>query len=394
MSNNIEKDDILALREFLDPDNIPRLTNGAKNREFEAAWNEWLGTRYSVLVNSGSSANILTVMALRELKKDGRNSVIVPGLGWVSDVSSVIHARLKPQFCDINLSNLSYDVEQLEKTITEDTKAIMAVSVLGINCYTDKMLALCKKHNLFLIGDHCESHGTTFKGKKLGSLSEEFASNFSFFMAHHATTICGGMISTNNEEFYDYLRSYRSHSMVREMDSLERKNRIINENPELNKDFIFLAPGYNMRATEIAGVLGLNQLKKLDRNNEVRKKNFAHFIKNLDPNKYITSLDIEGQCNYAFIIILKKPSFESRDALEKALREAKIEHRRGSSGGGNQTLQVYCKQYFKDNNIIINQDDFPNLNHIHHFSCYVGNYASLEQEKIDNLLKILNSLDV
>jgi CDP-6-deoxy-D-xylo-4-hexulose-3-dehydrase len=221
-------------------------------------------------------------------------------------------------FCDINLKNLSFDIDKLKQIITPNTKAIFLTHVLGINGLTDELLQICKDNNILLIEDVCESHGATFKGKKAGSIG--FASNFSFYFAHHMSTIEGGMICTNDEYFYQICRALRSHGMVREMTDEKFKQQIINENPDLNKDFIFLHPAHNFRSTEINAVLGLSQIKKLDNNNSKRISNFKHFIENLDSSKYITNIETEGQCNYAFIIILKESSFEIRSGSKRYSR--------------------------------------------------------------------------
>jgi CDP-6-deoxy-D-xylo-4-hexulose-3-dehydrase len=288
-------------------------------------------------------------------------------------------------FCDINLKNLSFDIDKLKKCITSKTKAIFLTHVLGINALTDELIQLCNENNILLIEDVCESHGTTFKEQKVGSIG--FASNFSFYFAHHMSTIEGGMICTNDEYFYQICRALRSHGMTREMTNETLKQQIIDENPDLNKDFIFLNPAHNFRSTEINAVLGLSQIKKLDNNNSKRVDNFNYFISKLDSNKYITDLETEGQCNYAFIIILKEGSFEKRDQLEYTLKENGIEFRRGLSGGGNQLRQPYFKKYYN-----IDHSQFINTDHIHNFSWYVGNYPTLEQEKINNLVNILNEL--
>jgi CDP-6-deoxy-D-xylo-4-hexulose-3-dehydrase len=155
----------------------------------------------------------------------------------------------------------------------------------------------------------------------------------------------------------------------------------------LNKFFIFLRPSHNFRSTEINAVLGLSQIKKLDDNNSIRKKNFEYFIQNLSSDKYITDLNIEGQCNYALIIILKEGSFRNRDIIERTLSENGIEFRRGLSGGGNQLRQPFMRQNYN-----FDYDDFPNIEHIHNFSWYVGNYPTLDKNKIDFLVNILNNV--
>jgi len=382
MSDNIDKEDIKSLINFLSQDQIPKLTNGPKVVEFENKWGEWLGTKYNLMLNSGASANELTMLALNYIHGEGE--IIVPPLTWISDISSVIFSGFKPVFVDINLKNLSFDIDKLKQAITPKTKAIFLTHVLGINALTDELIELCRKKDILLIEDVCESHGVTFKGQKVGSIG--FASNFSFFFAHHMSTIEGGMICTNDEHFYQVCRALRSHGMTREMTNDDFKQQIINENPDLNKDFIFLHPAHNFRSTELNAVIGLSQIKKLDNNNKNRINNFNYFIERLDSNKYITDFEMEGQCNYAFIIILKEGSFEMRDKVETILKEKGIEFRRGLSGGGNQLRQPYFKRNYN-----INYDDFKNVDHVHYFGWYIGNYPTLEQEKIDTLINILNN---
>ena len=382
MSDNIDKEDIQSLIDFLSQKQIPKLTNGPKVVEFENAWGQWLGTKYNLMLNSGASANELTMLALNYIY--GKGEIIVPPLTWISDISSVIFSGFKPVFCDINLKNFSFDIEKLKQVITHDTKAIFLTHVLGINGLTDELIQLCEDRGILLIEDVCESHGTTFKGQKVGSIG--FASNFSFYFAHHMSTIEGGMVCTNNEYFYQVCRALRSHGMTREMTDESFKQSIIDANPDLNKDFIFLAPAHNFRSTELNAVIGLSQIKKLDSNNTHRVNNFKYFMERLDSNKYHTDIEMEGQCNYAFIVVLKEGSFELRDRVESILKENGIEFRRGLSGGGNQLRQPYFKKNYN-----INHDDFKNVDHVHNFSWYIGNYPTLEQEKIDTLLNILNN---
>ena len=383
MSDNIDREDVNAVVDFLSQDSIPKLTNGPKVVEFENAWGEWLGTKYNLMVNSGASANELTMLALNYIYGEGE--IIVPPLTWISDISSVIFSGMKPVFCDINLKNFSFDIEKLKQVITPNTRAIFLTHVLGVNGLTDELIQLCNDNNILLVEDVCESHGTTFKGQKVGTYG--FASNFSFYFAHHMSTIEGGMICTNDEKFYQVCRALRSHGMMREMTNNEMKQEIIDANPDLNPDFIFIRPAHNFRSTEINAVIGLSQIKKLDSNNLHRVDNFKYFIENLDSNKYHTDIEMDGQCNYAFIVVLKDGNFETRNKLESTLRENGIEFRRGLSGGGNQLRQPWFKKHFN-----IDHSQFPNMDHVHHFGWYVGNYPSLEREKITKLVQILNSL--
>lgn len=381
MNNNIEKEDIQNLIDFLSQDEIPKLTNGPKVMEFEKAWGDWLGTQYNLFVNSGASANELTMLALAHLIGEGE--IIVPPLTWISDISSVLFAGHKLVFVDVNFENLSFDIEKLKAAITSDTKAIFLTHVLGINGLSEELLEICENNNILLIEDVCESHGTTFQGCKVGNFG--FASNFSFYFAHHMSTIEGGMVSTNNWEFYQVCRALRSHGMTREMTSLSMRDSIALENPDLNPDFIFLRPAHNFRSTELNAVIGLSQLTKLDSKNSERINNFNYFMSKLDPNKYHTDINIEGNCNYAFIVILKDNDFDKRNDLENKLRENRIEFRRGLSGGGNQMRQPFFKSLYN------NFENYSVIEHIHNFSWYIGNYPGLSRDNIDFVLEVLNA---
>ena len=201
-------------------------------------------------------------------------------------------------------------------------------------------------------------------------------------------TIEGGMVCTNDEQLYQILRMYRSHGMIRETVGDDVKNEYIQNFPELNPDFIFAYPAYNVRSTEINAVLGRRQLKRLDENNEKRKKNFQLFLENLDSNKYQTDFELEESCNYAFNLILKNPDLEFCSRVMDVLRSEKVEFRRGSAGGGNQMRQPYLQG-------IIPADEhkkYPNVEHVHFFGFYIGNYPDLPEEKIHALCALLNNI--
>ena len=384
MSDNIERDAIDCLVEFLQQEPIPRLTNGPKVVEFEEKWSKWLGVKHSVFVNSGTAANELTMLALGYMYPDG-GKVILPPLTWISDINSVLFAGLDTVFVDINLKNLSFDLDKLEKAITDKTKAIFLTHILGLNALSDRLLKICEDNNILLIEDVCESHGVTHNNVKAGSIG--FASNFSFYFAHHMSTIEGGMISTNDDNCYQLCRSLRSHGMVREFTDNKLIEKYNNDHPDLNQDFIFIGPAHNFRSTEINAVLGLCQLDKLDSNNKIRVNNFKYFVENLNSEKFYTDFEMDGQSNYAFIVIMKEADFEMRHLLETTLKHNGIEFRRGLSGGGNQLRQPFFKNKLKGHELY---ENFPNVEHVHNFSWYIGNYPTLEIEKIDNLLGLLN----
>jgi len=382
MENNITREDLDALIDFLKKN--PRLTQAKNVKAFENEWSEWLGVNYSVFVNSGSSANIISMAALKH--QHGTGEIIVPTLTWISDIVSVVNNGFKPVFIDINPRNLCMDDEQVLTKLTEKTKAVFITHVQGFNGLTERLINTLAEKNIPLVEDVCESHGAMFKGKKLGTFS--LISNFSFYFAHHMSTVEGGMICTNDSTIYETVRMLRSHGMVREAEDHQIRERYIKENPDLSPDFIFAFPGYNMRNTEIGAVLGRNQLKRLDENNVKRRKNFEIFLNNLDAEKYRTDFDLEGSCNYAFNLVIKKTDPEFRDRLEQTMREQGIEFRRGSSGGGNQLRQPYLKGLIPDRE----WEKYPEIEHIHFYGYYLGNYPSIEENRIKDLCKLLNNV--
>ena len=199
------------------------------------------------------------------------------------------------------------------------------------------------------------------------------------------------MVCTNNKKIYESLRIMRSHGMLRESSDLKFKHKIIKKNKNLNSDFIFLLPGYNFRSTEINAVYGINQLQRLDQNNKIRSLNFKLFLKNLDNRKYFTKFDLNGSSNYALIIHFKKEfrSSSFRNRFEEILKKHNIEYRRGTSGGGNQTLQPYLN-YYKD--MIVSKFNLKNVQVVHEYGYYIGNYPELKSKKILEICKIFNSI--
>jgi CDP-6-deoxy-D-xylo-4-hexulose-3-dehydrase len=380
--NNITRNDLDCLIEFLRQDD-PILTQSTNVREFEREWSEWLGVKHSVFVHSGSAANLVTMAALRQLKGDGE--VIVPTLTWVSDIASVLHAGMKPVFVDINPRTLGMDISQVLDKVSDNTKAVFLTHVLGYNGLDQRLLDELKQRNIPLIEDCCEAHGATYGDRRVGSMG--WASNFSFYYAHHLSTVEGGMVCTNDDELYEAIRIYRSHGMVREAAEQKTKDRYQSEHPDLNPDFIFAYPAYNVRGTELNAVIGRNQLKRLDDNNAIRTRNLKLFLNGLDPGRYQTDFAVEGSSNYALTLILRSPDKALRDRVEKTLRELKVEFRRGTGGGGNQLRQPYARERFGDE-----FQNYPFTNHVHFFGWYIGNYPDLEPEKIIHLCKLLNAL--
>jgi CDP-6-deoxy-D-xylo-4-hexulose-3-dehydrase len=381
MMNNISRSDLDFLISYLKGED-PKLTQGPKVKKFENDWSKWLGVKHSVMVNSGSSANDLTMIALKEMF--GAGEVIVPPLTWVSDISAVLRAGLEPVFVDIDRKSLAMDTSLIIKALSPRTKAVFITHVLGFNGLTDRLLTELKERDIVLVEDVCESHGAMHNGRKVGTFG--WASNFSFYYAHHMTTIEGGMISTNHTELYDLLLMLRSHGMVRESSSIKTKEKYSSNYPDLNPDFIFAHATHNMRSTELNAVLGIEQLKRLDDNIDKRNKNFNKFLSVIDPNIFQTRFNNDGNSNYAFTLILLNPNNHLRNDIENCLSELKVEFRRGLSGGGNQLRQPYLKNLPG----IPPANDYPEVEHIHNFAWYIGNHPDLAESKIIELVEILN----
>ncbi len=384
MRNNILREDLDAVIEHLKQDD-PILTQSANVRAFEEEWSKWLGTTYSVFVNSGASANLLT-MALLRLKYPDGGEVIVPPLTWVSDIASVLQNGFVPVFVDIDRESLGMDTKQVISKLNDKTRAVFLTHVQGFDGLTDELVQTLKQRNVLLIEDVCESHGATHNGQKLGTFG--WISNFSFYFAHHMSTIEGGMISTDDPLIYEQARMLRSHGMVREVTDSEIRKQYQQAYPELNPDFIFAFPAYNVRNTELGGILGRSQLKRLDRNVKKRTDQLLHFLNNINRQKYRVDFKLEGSSNYAFNLVLKEKDDELMQRLMQKLRDSGVEFRRGSAGGGNQLRQPYLSKIVPENYHL----QFPETEHIHFYGAYIGNFPDLRTEEIDELCTIINSV--
>ena len=220
MQNNITREDLDAAIAYLRQED-PILTQSANVRAFEREWSDWVGVKYSVFVNSGSSANLLTLAALKALY--GGGEVIVPPLTWVSDIAAVLHCGFDPVFVDIDPRTLGMDNDQVLAKITPRTRAVFLTHILGYNALGQRLLDELNRRRIPLLEDVCESHGATWRGQKLGTFG--LISDFSFYYAHHLSTIEGGMVCTNDEEIYETVRMLRAHGLVRELDSQARKEK-------------------------------------------------------------------------------------------------------------------------------------------------------------------------
>lgn len=380
MEETITFKDRLKMAKFLLT--TSRLTNGPKVREFEKRWSEWLGVDYSLYVSSGSTANSLLIAAVKELcgLKDG-DKVLVPATTWVTNVGPVIQNGLQPIFCDINLKNFSFDIEELKYVATQhpDIKVVFITHLIGLSSDVEKIEDIFP--NALILEDICESHGVTDSdANKRGTLSA--GSTFSFYFGHHITTIEGGMVCTNNQDLYDLMRVKRSHGMARESDY--NMDKYVAENPDIDPFFLFVTDGYNFRNHELCAVLGLSQLKKLDKNIRIRKENYRQFYNGILFHKGLRKPQYQpGNSSFSFPIIPYNGEFVSK--LKQTLRANEIEYRPIISG--NLLRHPAFRKYE-----LCTQRKEPNVEILHKNGLYVGNSQFVDDRKVDKLLEILNEV--
>ena len=371
--NILEDKDKKILTEFIN--STDRFTQFEQVKLFEKRWSEWQGCKYSVFVNSGSSADLLMMDATKELFRIFDNAeVIVPSLTWITNITSVIQAKLNPVFVDINLHDLSFNYIDIERNITNKTKFILVTHVMGMSANMEILRYIADKYNLIILEDCCESHGAVYDGNKVGNFG--LASTFSFYWGHHMTTIEGGMICTNDEELYDLLLLKRSHGLARELDKSKHDGLKI-EHPDIAFNFLFLTYGYNFRNTELHAVIGLSQLKNLDRYIDIRNKNhdeFMRVISGLGDRLY--PLKTKGISSFCLPFIFK--NVEDRHEYMLYLEQCGIETR--PIIGGN-LLRQPCFSYNNNSPYL-----YPNAEIVHQCGFYIGNNQFVDSDRL-NLLK-------
>ena len=379
VKDTISEEEIFQLTDWLKTS--PQLTKGKLTEKYESLWSDKIGCKYSVFVNSGSSALLISIYSLIEkgLLKRG-DSVIVPALSWATDLSPVIQLGLKPILCDCNLSDLSVDLDHLQYlTVKEKPKAMLLVSVLGLVPEMDHIVNFCENNDIILIEDACESLGSSYKDRKLGNFG--LMSCFSTYYGHHLSTIEGGMVCTNDEDLFNLLKSLRSHGWDRDM-SHEYSEKLRKEfciNSEFESQYKFYYLGFNLRSTDLQAFLGINQLKKFDEIVDKRNKNYCLYREALTNCYWQPPESTEEKyiSNFAYPII-----HPNRDVITKELKNNDIASRPlicGSLG----------KQPFWTKNY--GALDLKNADKINDCGFYLPNNHELKKNEIEKVNKVVKS---
>ena len=332
------------------------VTMGKKVSKFETMFSEYIGTSGSLMVNSGSSANLLALSTLASQRLENGikpgDEIICPAVTWSTTVYPILNIGAVPVYVDVEKDSLNIDPQAVESAITDKTKAIMVVHLMGNPCKIQEIKRLCEPKGIHVIEDSCEAHGAKIGNARVGSFGT--FSTFSFFLSHHITTVEGGMVLSNDEELLDIARSKRAHGWARDM---KKFDNISKEYPNIDKRFLFYETGFNFRPTEIQGAFGIHQLKKLDDFVTYRRNIANEWNKKLSTFKEFLILpeDQPGTTHsyFAYPLTLKNDVLFSRKELTSFLEAKLIETR--PIAGGDLTQQPSAKIYdFKISGNLVN----------------------------------------
>ena len=357
-------------------------TMGEGVKQFEEDFSKFFGSKYSIMVNSGSSANLLAVAALfytKEPKLKRGDEVIVPAVSWSTTFYPLYQYGLKLKFIDVDLQTLNFDLEQLKAAITDRTKMILAVNLLGNPNDFDAIKEIIGDRDILLMEDNCESMGAKYKGKYTGTFG--IMGTFSTFYSHHMATMEGGVVCTDDEELYHILVCLRAHGWTRH---LPKENKISNKSDNwFEESFRFLLPGYNVRPIEMSGVIGIEQLKKLPAFLEQRRKNAELFVSLFkDSNTFYIQKNVDDSSWFGFSLIIKPESKVDRKDVVKKLEENGIDCRPIVTGDftKNEVLKYFDYEIF---------GQVKNANYLDTKGLFVGNHQIDLTKEIEHLYNVL-----
>ena len=337
-------------------------TMGKHVKEFEDKFAETFNSKHAIMVNSGSSANLL-MLSLLKWKYKLTGDIIVPAVGWATTYFPVSQNGFKLNFVDVDPDTWNIDVTKIRQAITPNTCAIMPVNLLGNSCDYQEILKICDEHNLLLIEDNCEAMGAKWNDQYNGTIG--LAGSFSFFFSHHIQTMEGGMVLTDNKDDADYMRSLRAHGWVRDLpdnSSLYKKT-----GDPFNDNFIFATPGYNVRPLEMSGAIGLEQLKKWPDIMQTRLKNKEHFLSTFSNLSWCRIQKETGTSSwFTFGLVLEGELKGKRAEVIKILTEAGIQTRPLAS-------RNFLKQPVMRDLDYINNNNYNAADDIHDNGFFVGN---------------------
>ena len=307
-----------------------KVTMGAKVTEFEKKYCSKYSYAHGVSNNSGSSANLLMLSVLTSKLTENNlqkgDEIILPALTWSTTVWPVIQMGLIPVYVDCDLNTFNMDSNKIEEAVSEKTKAIFSVPIYGNPCEMDDILSICKKHNLTLIEDCCESMGAKYKDKYVGSFGR--VASFSFYYSHHITTLEGGICVTDDHDLSEMMRIVRAHGWIRQVENREKWTNLYKD---FDPKFLFVNDGYNLRITEPQAAMGLLQIDKIDSFIESRQNNAKKYFSELESlgdffSFQITTKDSENS-HFGFPMILKNNTYFNRDEICTFLNNNGIETR-------------------------------------------------------------------
>ncbi len=327
--NTIDERDIDRLIAWLRK--FPRLTMDAETTEFERIWAEWLGVKYSVACNSGSSANLLMYSVLENSGRTPKKKIVVPAAGWATTVSPAMQLGWQPIMCEVSPLTFGLDPDCLAKIVKrEQPDAVMIVHLLGVPTEMRPIRQLQEKYGFELLEDCCGSHGSRHQGRPVGTFGA--ISSFSFYYGHHMSTIEGGMVCTDDEKLYHHLLMARNHGWVKELPSAER-GRLLDHYgiDHFHSPFTFVVPGYNLRPTDLSSFIGRNQLPRLNETVRLREKNHRTYQKLLE-GRLEFAPGVEGDAISSICFCAVARSTGERKAIVRALEEHEIDTRLFTAG--------------------------------------------------------------
>ena len=353
------------------------VTMGKKVKRFEEMFAEYLGSKHAVMVNSGSSANLLTLSVLTNpLLQDRimpRTEIITPAVTWATTVYPIANVGCTPVLVDVNPETMNIEPEEVKNAIDAQTSAIMPVHLLGCPCEVDELAKIASDHNLYLLEDSCESTGAEYKDRKVGTFGD--MGTFSFFMSHHISTIEGGMVVTDDDEFYEYLKAMRAFGWIRD---LREGPKHAMEHSGIDPRFLFVTYGYNFRPTEVQGGFGIHQIGKLDGFIDIRRENAAYWDKRLASYKdfLMTPREPAGTKHvyFGYPLTVRPTAPFKREDLVNVMEKAGVETR--PIMAGNMAEQPVMKQL--PYRVV---GDLSNSRMIMRNSFFFGNHQGIGEEE-------------